>query len=604
LYSAIVKARALLVCLAALAALGACDKTQTVIRVVSLHDTASCPITGGSGEYVATGDYDPPAQNHSSLLATDLANQPIDGVPADVQSLALLANAGAAEASWLGVTLVPAEGDVDMLLLPAASACSLNTKLDFFAKDMVLGAVSARTLVAVGASGGNPSYRIDLDTGRVLKMQFGIGSPRVEAAFAALGDGRAIVSGGVSGSVPLPTAEIFDEATGDFEQTTIPLREGRADHGSVTLASGDVLLVGGQNGPVLVANTERITFDASTSSFRTNEGTSPPLDVPRVHPIVTRLADGNVLVGGGFDATGAAVPRVEFFTPDGAQHVPGTVNVPARTKDAFVALDGGGALFVSAPDPTDDPNNFSRAWFVSESAALQIKPDITAPLTDPKLFPRAGGGALLWTGTTWLAYDPWSGFAAIAGAPTAGPDADSPVAAPDPGLRAWVGDDGAVSLWRDSVRNGFATEGPYLTAATATALLAPDAYPPPPFDASQGGLTLEAGRSAFVADARYLDVAIDVEAPGGTVPRVVLRAAGSEIEVGGASCPYPPGDAAVATRVHVERRGAIVSYSLGGPLSFCAAITADARVSVGVRSAGGSSHASNFSVERLTPASQ
>ena len=265
---------------------------------------------------------------------------------------------------------------------------------------------------------------------------------------------------------------------------------------------------------------------------------------------------------------------------------------------AFVALDGGGALLVTA-----DPNTPAQAWFISPNAS----PALVATLgvvTDVKLFTRAppdsstsGGGAVLWTGSAWLAFDPWSGtFSAIAASPSQGPDAASPIASADPGLRAWVSTDGSVSLWRDSVRNAFATDDVFLSAQTGTSLVAPDTIPGPAFDTQQG-IALGAGQTVFVSDARYLDVDVDVTVSGASLPLVVLRSSTGEIEVGGQSCPYPA--SASVSAVHVLRTGPLVQVAAGGAFSTCATMDPSTRVAVGVRGGTSGSRAKDLHVTRL-----
>ena len=511
------------------------------------------------------------------------------------------------ESSWLGVTLVPPTGDLDILLLPAASACALNTKVGFV-DGMIFGAADAHTLVVSGGvvNGTLPkSYRVDLDTGKIDAMSIGLHQARLRSAFAPFGDaGQAIVAGGVSVSTPIlrGDAEVYDPASSDFDPTAITIAP-RTDFAAVTLASGDVLLVGGRDDKGLVPDCERVVYDPDPTKWVASSAGMPVLDgtpgnEPRTSPYALRMSDGNILVGGGFDASGSALASVLFFSPDATTPL-APASVPARSKHAFVALDDGTALFVTAPEASDDPATFPRAWIVKPGSQTAIEPTITAQLDDVKLFPRAGGGALLWTGSTWLAFDPWNGFGPLAGAPPTGPDVGSPLATPDPGLHAWVGLDGSISVWRDSVRNAFSTDGTYLTAANTTALMVPNTstWPPPSFDVASG-LALLAGDSAFVADSRYLDVAIDVDAPNGKIPLVVLSGLTAQIVVGDASCPYPTSS---ANHVHVERRGANVSYALdGGTLTPCTTIAPDARVSVGLRGANAGSNALDFSVARLT----
>lgn len=559
-------------------------------RTVNLHLAGACKVPpGSSGVYVATGDYDPPAQNHSTILFTDQPGQTIDGIPNDVASLSLTAEADDGE--WLGVSLVPSAGDVDMLFLPSGSPCALSIPVGFLAQ-ATLGASSASTLVvAPGIDAKNekyPSFAIDLSKGHVAQMANGLTQPRVRAAFAALGDGRAVVSGGVTTSNPvfLGNAQIFDESSNDFEPQPCSLPEERADHASVALADGEVLLVGGQNLDGLLAQTALFSAD----SCRANESNSPTLIVPRINPVALRLADGSVLVGGGFSDAAATTPvgLVEFFSADASQPL-AQQPVPAKSPSGFVALEGGGALYVGAGDGTN-----VNAWFVDKSGAQQIA---SIAATDVKLFAHAGGGAVLWNGTSWLLFNPWNEmtpFSVIA-SPTTGPAVDSPIATSDPGMRAWVNDDGTVSVWRDSVRNAFASDDTFLTAQTQTALLAPDSYPPPAFDSTLG-LTLDPGQTVFVSDSRYLDVAIDVASTGASPPHVVLRVPTGDIEVGGALCPYSPNS--TISSVHVVREGALVQFAAGGAFSTCTTIDPTVRVAVGIRGADGGSRALDLHVAR------
>jgi hypothetical protein len=558
----------------------ACTRTETVTRFVTLHQTQSCMVpSGSSGKYVATGDFQPLAENLAQqALAIDAAGLTIDGVPGNVKSLALLAESPTPSAVWLGAALVPDTGDVDMLLLPQTSACALNGNGVGFDGQMVFAAVSSKTIIALGATvgGSTPSYRIDLTTGRVAKMTNPIGKPRTSAAVATFGDSSALVIGGLSGLVAQQTFELFDE-TNEFSPVAFQLQTARADHGAVALANGDVFVAGGAGvGNALIAQTERLTFDGTT--WRSNQSTTPALQVARTNPYVLRLADGTVMVGGGLDVNAAPVTLVEFFSADGSTALQPT-NVPATGANAFVALDGGGALFVDASAP-------QHAWFVAPNVSIQITPDVSG-LTDVKLFPRAGGGALLWTGTTWLAFDPWTGFSALAGAPSSGPDASSPITSPDPGMQAWVAPDGSgggnVVVWRDAVRNAFATEGPYLVSDTS--FMTPDAVLAPMF--TNGALPLSSTQAAFVADARYLDVAVQVDGA-----HIVIRAPSGEVDVGDCVGPIQPSET-----LYVERHGATVTFAQnGGPLIPCAAIDPSARVAVGVR---GNGAARNLVVKRL-----
>ncbi len=551
--------------------------------------------SGSSGEYVATGDYDPPTQNHSSILATDAPGQTIDGIPNGVESLSLMATPKDSS-QWQGVSLVPTMGNVDMLLLPAASSCALSTNVGFPIAGMTFGAVSGQTLIATSAPVKKgegtifPSFSVDLTQGRIAQMTQGLTVPRIRAAFASLGDGRAIVSGGVRISgVFEQTAQVFDEANGDFDPSPFQLEVDRADHAAVTLASGAMLLVGGQNLDGLITASALISFDASQSTWAVNESNTTALTA-RIHPTAIRLANQNILVGGGFSDAAGTVPvgLVEFLSPD-ASSVVATQPVPPQPIQSFVALEGGGALMVTVGI---SPN----VYFVNESGATPI--DSIGSATDAKLFSRAAGGAILWTGSSWLSFDPWKTanayFLPIAN--TSGPAMDSPIATSDPGMRAWVNDDGTVSLWRDSVRNEFASDDTFLTADTLTNLLAPDTIPAPSSDPTLG-LSLVSGETVFVSDSRYLDVQVDVSSTGASLPLVVLRAPSGDIAVGGNSCPFLP--STTASAVHVMRIGPLVQFAAGGAISTCTTIDPSERVSVGIRGGSSESRVLDLHVARL-----
>jgi len=556
---------------------------------VNLHLAGTCAIpSGSSGEYVATGDYDPPAQNHSALLATDVPGQTIDGIPSGVESLSLTA-VPPDSSHWQGVTLVAPTGSVDMLLLPAAAACSPVTPVGFV-DAMTFGSVSWATLLASGPPSktgfSHPSFAVDLTQGTVVQTAHPMSVTRTAAAFAALGDGRAIVTGGLSVGVVQDTAEVFDASDDDFEPNTFSMTTARAAHAAVTLGNGNVFLVGGISGQP-VAPTELVTCDPDC---RATESSTPPLAVPRIDPVALRLADGTVLVGGGFADASATQPveLVEFFSADASQPLSGpAVSVAADAPNAFVALEGGGALYVNGAAS-------NNVYFVTPNAALSI--GTVAIAGDAKLFPRAGGGALLWNGAAWLAFDPWTAsFSPVPNAPSTGPAVDSPYLAPDPGMRAWVNEDGSVSLWRDDVRNAFSSDDAFLVSDTS--LLAPDNVPGPGFDPTLG-LTLGTGESAFVSDSRYLDVDVSVASSGPSPVIVVLRAPTGDIEVGGKDCPFDP--SATISAVHVVRRGTTITLSTnGGAFSTCAAIDASARVAVGIRGSGTQSRALALHVARL-----
>jgi hypothetical protein len=317
-----------------------------------------------------------------------------------------------------------------------------------------------------------------------------------------------------------------------------------------------------------------------------------------------RLASGEILVAGGSDAAGP-VTRLEWFAPDASVPTRCSADLVAGSARAFVALQTGGALAVVAPPP-GAPSGFQNVWVIGADCVVEPAAPIVGALTQPVLFGGAGGAPVLWTGDRWLQWSSWSGaFVALAVLD------DVPAHVGD----AWTSADPGLALWLDATTSEltalrFDARGPYSTLPPS--ILETDAMETAPdrlaaagvvsFDASIGGLVLAPGASAFVTDRTYADVAIDVTAPTGEPALVVLRdERGGELEVGGIDCRGAIEQGAQAT--HVERRGAAVTWSIGGgPSGTCtASVSPDARISVGFRGvmSAARSVASDVRVRRL-----
>lgn len=568
----------------------ACEKDPEIVsRVVTPHVSSRCPMADEPyGVYYAAGDFQPTADAPAQAKLFLTAGAVLAGIPSDSRALVLDVsdkNGG----RWLGLGGVPTEGNVDLLLWPAGVPCGLSTSTGAVTGRMALAMDARHVLVAggLGKDGSVPdAFVADLATGGVRTLSAGLLTPRVRGTVTLLGD-LAVVAGGVRaddlGNV-LATAEVYGPAGGDFDRSPIVLSTPRVDHGAVTLVSGETLLVGGVGAGGVLGSLERI--DPSSRAAATSG--MPSLKFPRTKPRIVRLASGEVLVAGGFDQQGAPVGKLEFLAPDARGLRPSTAVVPMRARSGVVALDGGGALVVIAPEASDPPD-FQNVWLVSADRSVTPASRVQGTLTDARLFPGTEGRPVLWTGDRWLRWDPWiEGFTVLDDAMSdPGPAPDDVVASPDLGLMFWIDGDGNVIGWRFSVRHGFVADRlPYLVGGTA--LLAPDRSPSlsgMAFDADLG-LALPTDASVFVSDARYLDVTVDVDAPAEGLPHVVLRTdAGGVVEVGGAECPLPV--VSLPATLHVERRGAAVTFSAGKKAGTCATgVVAGTRVAVGVRGPG------------------
>ena len=558
-------------------------------RVVTPHVSSRCPVTDDPyGVYYAAGDFQPTPDAPAQAKLFLQGGVVLTGVPPESRALVLDVS-DKSGGRWLGLGGVPPAGNVDLLLWPAGEPCGLSVDTGTVSGRVALAMDARYTLVAcgLGKDGAVPdAFVADLATGRVRALPAGLLTPRVRASVSMLGD-MAVVAGGVRADDPngvLATAEVYVPSRGDFDRSPIVLSRPRADHGAVTLFSGEALLVGGVGAGGVLNSLERI--DPSNRQAAT--GGMPSLAVARTKPRVVRLASGEILVAGGFDQQNGPVGKLEFLAPDARSLRPSTAVVPMRSRSAVVALDGGGALIVIAPDVSDPPD-FQNVWLVSADRSVTPATRIAGTLTDVRLFPGTEGRPVLWTGDRWLRWEPWTeDFSVLDDAVSdPGPAPEDAVAFPDPGLLFWIDPDGHVIGWRFSVRHAFVADRlPYLLSGTQ--LLAPDRSPSlasMTFDGDQG-LALPTGASVFVSDARYLDVTVDVDAPAEGVPHVVLRTgAGGVVEVGGPECPVP--NVSLPATLHVERRGASVTFNVGGASGGCSTgVVAGTRAAVGLRGPG------------------
>ncbi len=174
-------------------------------------------------------------------------------------------------------------------------------------------------------------------------------TPRIGYAAAVLPDGKVLVTGGMTDSKPLASAEIWDPSTGTFSATG-DMTAGRAFHTATTLADGKVLIAGGGeldtsgSGSSVPPLATAELFDPATGKF-TPTGSMP---TGRILHTATLLADGRVLiVGGGSDTTPNSAPGMLYdptkgtFTPTGSLVAVRMMHTATRLADGRVLITGG-----------------------------------------------------------------------------------------------------------------------------------------------------------------------------------------------------------------------------------------------------------------------
>jgi hypothetical protein len=588
----------LVICLTALD--GCHGGGSVTARVVTTHVFPSCPSGGqaldgeGYAKFYGSGDFEPalPAAGHFLKSVGDVLSE------IDPASLALVVDASEGAGRWLAVSSIPATGNLDVLFLPWMASCAVSPAVS--SSGATIGPIAPATVLIAGGLTGTDaspvaaaSQIVDLSTGSIASITPDLVTPRIQATVTAFGDGG-LVAGGrdVSGGLVLDTAEVYSPELGGIDQgQRISLSTYRSDHGAAILVTGETLLVGGvgQDGVTVLGSMEVV--DPTTRTVRAEN--VAPLAAARREPVVLRLASGEILVAGGLDASDTPVATVEWFSPDVSMASKRAHDLVAgATARAYVALEGGGALAVFAPPPGPADPSYQSVWVIDADGSFEAGTPVAGTLMQPILFGGAGGAPVLWTGDRWLRWQPWSGsFGAFISLDEVSPNVSGPGSSPDPGAAMWLDPaTSALTLMRFDTSGIYSPlPGPLLV--TDTADMAPDSLAGPvgpSFDPSLG-LVLPPGRSAFVTDRTYADVSIDVDAPTGEPAVVVLRdESGSELEIGGASCPAPF-TAGAASSIHVERRSSSVSWSLStGDAGTCSSGTStDGRIAIGVRAVAG-----------------
>jgi len=124
-------------------------------------------------------------------------------------------------------------------------------------------------------------------------------------------DGRVIVMGGCSAygcAADTPSAEIFDPATGQWSAAA-PMKAHRASFSATLLADGRVLVTGGYNATGTL--TENETYDPATNTWTVNA----PMPHPHAVHVSVTMQDGNVLVAGGDTGLGLPGREADVFNP-------------------------------------------------------------------------------------------------------------------------------------------------------------------------------------------------------------------------------------------------------------------------------------------------
>lgn len=229
-----------------------------------------------------------------------------------------------------------------------------------------------------------------------------------------LADGSVLVVGGQDRRnvfESLSSAETFDPASGTFTLTGNSMQIGRAQHTATLLASGKVLVTGGENQACCTStgsygSRPNDTADVYDPVARTFTPTANRMSSVRYDHSATRLADGRVLVTGGiidlnlvgFGVTSSADlydPATNSFTPTGNMTVP-------RLSHASVLLPDGKVLIVGGSQSGSSAELYDPAT----GAFTAVANPLVHVARTPAAFALGDGTVIIFAGTTVQRYDP------------------------------------------------------------------------------------------------------------------------------------------------------------------------------------------------------
>jgi N-acetylneuraminic acid mutarotase len=168
--------------------------------------------------------------------------------------------------------------------------------------------------------------------------------PRWLHAAVHLGDGRVLVAGG---GAYTPTAELYDPATNRWTPTG-SMSVDRYDFTATLLRDGRVLVVGGYSLSSMGRSTELSElYDQATGRW-TSTGS---LRTPRRNHTATLLADGTVLVAGGFNSDGW-LRSAELYDPARGRWSRAAPMTTAREGASAVLLGNGRVLVAGGGNPS------------------------------------------------------------------------------------------------------------------------------------------------------------------------------------------------------------------------------------------------------------
>jgi trimeric autotransporter adhesin len=145
-----------------------------------------------------------------------------------------------------------------------------------------------------------------------------------------------LITGGLSPTGVLNSAELYDPATQNFTPTGT-MNVQRWLHTATLLNTGEVLITGGLNSATQTALNSAELYDPASGTF-TLLGIN--LNFARGAHTATLVSTGQVLIVGGYDPANGIIPSAELYDPRGVFYDLGNTNTPRMRHTATVLQSG------------------------------------------------------------------------------------------------------------------------------------------------------------------------------------------------------------------------------------------------------------------------
>jgi N-acetylneuraminic acid mutarotase len=233
-------------------------------------------------------------------------------------------------------------------------------------------------------------------------------TPRKQHIAALLADGRVLVAGGDSGSGIVRSAELYNPATNSWSPAG-SMWEARRDAVAVTLPDGRVLVVGGYDGKTSFGGylTTAELYDPASNSWYWGASTLEA----HYKPTMTLLADGRVLIVGGFDNSYAPLATAEIYAY-GSWSSAGSMAVARESHTATLLSNGkvlvvGGETYGSPQASAELYDPATGGWSPTGSLATPRRSHTATLVLDDKVLVAGGNN---YSGLTSAElYDPATG---------------------------------------------------------------------------------------------------------------------------------------------------------------------------------------------------